>query len=122
MPCQYSEQGCLVELVRARLSQHEAECEYREVVCPHHALGCRLWLESRRAAQHQAVCSYRPVSCPFPSCRTEVPHCRLMAHLSSKHQVGQDSLSLLAHPFSLNTVLVAFLVLSLAVNIFFLLS
>ena len=50
--------------MRARLSQHEAECEYREVVCPHHALGCRLRLESRRAAQHQAVCSNRPV--PFP--------------------------------------------------------
>ena len=116
--CQYSEQGCQVELARARLSQHEAECDYREVACPHQAQGCRARLLSRRMSSHQASCSYRPVSCPLTACKAEVPHCQLMAHLSSDHQLRQDSL--LPHPFSLNSVLTALLVLSLAINLFFL--
>ena len=118
--CQYSQQGCQVELARARLNLHEAECDYREVACPHQVLGCRRMLESRRMSEHLTSCSYRPVSCPLAGCRAQVPHCRLMAHLSSDHQVRQLSPPLLPPPLSLNSLLMALLVLSLAINLFFL--
>ena len=31
VPCRFSEEGCQVELPRAKLGRHEGECEYREV-------------------------------------------------------------------------------------------
>ena len=106
-----------MELVRARLTQHEAQCEYREVACPHQELGCRVRRVSRMMSAHQASCKYRPVNCPLPACRAQVPHCHLMAHLSCEHNVRQDSPSPLPQLFSLNSLLMIFLVLSLATNL-----
>ena len=112
-PCRYSTEGCTVELVTGRLEQHEAECQYREVTCPHQ--GCGAVLPRRGLEDHQARCSSRPVRCPVSSCKVLVPHRLVMGHLSSQHNVRQESLQ--TNLLSFNSLLKLLLVLSVAINI-----
>ena len=113
IPCQYSSEGCQVELTRERLEQHEAACQYREVACTHQ--GCRARLACRKLQEHQAACRYRPITCPVTSCNVKVSLHLLMLHLYREHNMRQESLA--TNLMSLPTLLTILLALSVAVNI-----
>ena len=102
-----------MELVSGRLEHHEAECQYREVSCPHQ--GCVAVVTRRGLEDHQARCNSRPVRCPVNSCKVLVPHRLMMGHLSSQHNVRQESLQ--TNLLSFNSLLKLLLVLSVAINI-----
>ena len=111
--CKFSDFGCNVELIGHLLVQHEnGKCPFEPLKCDFDHRGCVETVSRSKKLEHLEICPFRLVDCPIPKCNMQIVKKKLVPHLQEVHG-RPDS--------DLNRTLMFLFLLSVLLNIFFLL-